>query len=916
MSCSFYEGDSMRHLTQRAIITAAILVLALISLVPSTRVLATSTAWRYVMSEDSNFSAHWVGTGTLNGRILDAAINSGSRTLSSNHLTSGAVGGFAAGMLLPSTSHISHISLTFATGGGSHNPAGGGVYHREANFILMTTTWYGEWGTSYWENVAVEHCSVQTSLPVTCGGDVDQSGIVAIFVQAGCADVLCDSSEQNVITQVVIDGESDTPPDMGSQITRPVDSHFEVQASVPDVVTQANAQIHSPIDGVVTSVTGGESGRMITLSNVSYHVVIAGLSEVYVVNGDTVSQGCVLGLAGPPGVLAHSIGGDQTNLGQFSIVIQKILDSSFVDWETFPDPATDAICGQYYHTPNCITNNPILKDFAAGWGDSGRGIGRGNNPGGLTGFISLEAGAYAYQSLVLVPDIDYYLNVQARPNNTQTGGTFATLSVQLGDVTTSADVAAPTSSSPDQYTSVNIGPLHPTVPDSPGNVYQLKLGPPASGAGVTLGFICLTTSAIVTPPTICYFQQADSFGAGTDWTLSSGASLDDSFFLHSVIIPAPDDYITQPIELRGFPDKEAQYRLTVTVHLVGPGVLTLNSPDNSATMEASIVGEDTHTLDTMLIHALLIDETTVSNFSVPTDGVWSGDFYLKATDSAGAGTGIKVSRVCISLLNSSYWPGYGSSDAPTGGTGQTTQTCQPWPMAPSAAPEGTTLGDVITSLWNISGAWSNYIIAVIVNMWFCYIAEDIALIGESVVALSMGLGLVARWAAAELGALLSVIGLALKAVWFAFLASLATVVNALFGTDVLKWLFDNLSWAAALFATLWNLLLAFLALISWFLHIVSLALQAAGAFAAALPGAINSTPSALTFTGCAAPAGSMVEFCTGLGLMDRMMGTGAGTVIDFLFYLMVGLVALAVILWHIGKTERIIVQAAQIMTKG
>ena len=661
----------------------------------------------------------------------------------------------------------------------------------------------------------------------------------------------------------------------GSGLTRPVLTTDELEvdtAPEPDTITAVDrAWVHAAASGVITQISPTGGSYLVTVDSDTYHARYTNLAFVYGSVGDEINGGCILGQAGEP--IFETVAEYDDPISQVGFHIDDGVDD--LAWQSFPDPTSSAGCSDAFSTAHCLTANPKLNSYAARWFTSGF-------PDGET--VLLEQGEKLAQALVLTSGTEYYLTVIARTESPVVGqqATPAVLKLTLGDVLETIEFQPKDS----EFVVVEIGPLTPTTPDQPPDVYDLVLTVPDYSLPVEVTFVCLHLGDVVVSPDHCYFV-GPRFGFDGDpaWTLSGGAT--ENFIGYYWEIPQ-NDYMSQPLLISGYADSDADYRIRIS-GATDVADVTFSFDDIasffSAAFETTLLmtydvsGTPVETLGTIDLTNIIFFRNYEATFTVPEDETWDGDFV--ATNDSAETRRILIDTFCLNPV-SGVWPGFEDADS-----GPANPSGCFFPTAPST--------------FNVA-QWLAYIGEMLLWIWQCGIERLLLQIISGATGGLVGLGMLGRY----LGALSAwvtsfALGLVLGALQ-ALLNSLAAVFGAAWALlaemPLLQLLYDLLGLAVLAMTLLGTLIQSLLSLFASLAAFLGIGLTVAANIWVELVTNINSaTAPDVGMANCGNPSDPLIGICYGLaavaGFFTEFPALVASTVV------MAGCLCLYTITWTI-----------------
>lgn len=650
----------------------------------------------------------------------------------------------------------------------------------------------------------------------------------------------------------------DFPDFWGYEASRPVRTSdtwgtFDI-GTYPDaeIITPANALVHAPFAGVVNKWSEGGLD-IVQICNDDVCATISNLGLTYVITGDTVTQDCVIGLAGPPWTHAASVtqAGDKGSV-LFNAFVKADPDMP-IEWADWAEPASDTICAEEPTSLNCLTQNPFLKDAAAGWADGGEntllgwGVSRGD------GYVSISGRAFVYQSLVLTPDTDYYVTLAAAPGFSIVGGN-AEAEITIGEESTVVNIPEPAVEGDNQYSIITTPALHLDTPDLPGDTFTLKVGPNNKDVGIKLAEICLHTEPTLTEaPGECWFPDPAKFDSSTAWILEDGAvSETPGNGILANIVRMPDtSSIHHAIDIDAWDDTALQYRLSVEAITYGSTILSNLDPSNAVTIQASVIDGETTVKewDEWTVDNSLYTKTYSYTDSIAVEDSLTGNFYLTVNDVAGSALGVRVSKVCFTRLNGTAWPGHEDADLHAGELiHEFCVNCIP--------PAGV---DVF--------AWLAYIACQMANLFFCYLAPVINKISQTITGIMITLSLLGTWLAATLFSFIRSLGNAIASI---LAYALGAFIGAIFASPLGMFLADLLDLANLLLS--WALIFTgtIVAILSRVISSMMVLIGLMVGFWQTLLAGFNTSPASVTLFSCA-PSDPLHNACIGLALVDGVI---------------------------------------------
>jgi hypothetical protein len=615
----------------------------------------------------------------------------------------------------------------------------------------------------------------------------------------------------------------------------------------------AVVQVYSAIPGVIGSVvqttdslyavridgSGEAAGFTATYSN---------LSTVYVLPGDTVEGGCVIGVAGPQFAAVDGVTDPSYKQIIFSVAEDDPEEELGIlqDWTVYADPHGSEVCGSLLRYEDCINNNPKFEENGSAWSYGNSGSYTDNAPERGPGFVMLLGGQYASQEIWLPVMETYYVTVASTPQ-----GPDATLSVQLGDMTID-QVITPTL--PGTTVITEFGPYTGMEPSAPGHIYTLAVtneDPPTAPYGTYVNFVCMHIDGADsrTPPAACYFSNP-KFDEDDSWVLAGGASIESALGVGGFLSMPLSSTASQGVYLYAFPAEPGQYRVTISARQEG----LIADIGGDTILSASIDSPALDDTATFNVHNTVLMKKFVHEFEVDVGDVADGDYILEVTDLDAGVDSIQIGEVCLEPVGG-QWPGYGNS-------------ANKAPTCDSCSFPGINLDPTIWLAW----------LGCLFTSFVCKIPAWIAIITAPMTAIFNFLGLIGRWFAVVgfrfgvfLQSLISSVVALLSGVLIGAINGVWAALNSL---PLIQEIVDRFGLAEIIAAAITGVIFGILASILSVIQIMASFAQIAGIFLAAMMDAVNGTSTVDTgMPVCASlpTEDALYPLCMGLDLVDLMM---------------------------------------------
>jgi hypothetical protein len=615
----------------------------------------------------------------------------------------------------------------------------------------------------------------------------------------------------------------------------------------------AVVQVYSSIPGVIGSVVQTADGVYAVRIDGSgdaagFTAVYSNLSTVYVLPGDTVEGGCVIGVAGPQFAAVDGVTDPSYKQIIFSVAEDDPEEELGIlqDWTVYEDPHGSEVCGSLLRYEDCVNNNPKFEENGSAWSYGNSSSYTDNSPERGPGFVMLLGGQYASQEIWLPVMETYYVTIASTPQ-----GPDATLSVQLGDMTIE-QVITPTL--PGTTVITEFGPYTGMEPSAPGHIYTLAVtneDPPTAPYGMYINFVCMHIdgSDSRTPPAACYFSNP-KFDQDDSWVLAGGASIESALGVGGFLSMPLDSTASQGVYLYAFPAEPGQYRVTISARQEG----LIADIGGDTILSASIDSPALDDTATFNVHNTILMVKFVHEFEVDVGDVADGDYILEVTDLDAGVDSIQIGEVCLEPVGG-QWPGYGNS-------------ANKAPTCDSCSFPGINLDPTIWLAW----------LGCLFTSFVCKIPAWIAIITAPMTAIFNFLGLIGRWFAVVgfrfgvfLQGLISSVVALLSGVLIGAINGVWAALNTL---PLIQEIVDRFGLAQIIAAAITGAIFGILASILSVIQIMASFAQIAGIFLAAMMDAVNGTSTVDTgMPVCASlpTEDALYPLCMGLDLVDLMM---------------------------------------------
>lgn len=661
--------------------------------------------------------------------------------------------------------------------------------------------------------------------------------------------------------------------DTGDDPFPPEENNYYRPMSSPDVAlvednnrtvwaNKENPNVHSITGGTIYSTThitfGGSSwtvkiappGATTEADVITYN----GLQSVNGKVGDSISAGCVLGLA----VSKPIHDGSQFSVGKITLAgPDNIIDN----WPDFPDSPTDEPCDAgNLQTTNCINLNPNFADKAREWNIEGEGY---VSPGGVT----LNPDASIYQDVNLDSADPYKVTIGATIVGAEAGTDFH-VTVGQADSTVHLNISIP-----GEFVTIQTQVLSIGQADYAPNKYRLRItNQPAIGNFETkalIHFVCIGTETPQVAPGACYFSKEASNMQVDDWEKDENVTYNKPFLsilAGSYTIPATEA-IWHNIDISAWENQDTGFSLHVRstpgagTPLIGPygrWHAFIRDPVNQDVLV------DIGTWDTMAV----IVTAKRSDFTLTQGEHIVGDLVIQnITDEiTSPGWSMNIEQACL-MVDGGVWPGYANTD-----TGSLFNANCIVPSTPNAPPDlevESLLGWVVAWL-QFGWSWLGFILQ-------CIIYGAINTIYAAILAFMAGLALFGVWVGLVISALAAWAGDGLRFFFGNLIAGLIPIANLiiawLFSLPFIQSLVDAvglaLIWLQALFDVVVGILNLFLLAVQLIGAMLNLIGVGWNAFLAALNGTSSVT---FPFPDCTNPSTPFYDACIPLDVANFFFG--------------------------------------------
>jgi hypothetical protein len=401
-------------------------------------------------------------------------------------------------------------------------------------------------------------------------------------------------------------------------------------------------------------------------------IIYGNLAEVFVQPGDTVTAGCVIGLAGPQYSPLDSEGYDSSEVRQIDYAAAE--DDLYENWTLYDDPSGTEGCGGNQSTQNCINNDPRLTEPQAFWGS-----------GKLDDYPALTKSVTFDTSAVTLPN-GYYLHQEFIVEGTPTAliatviasvpkHSVGKLRVSFGDAVEIVPLAYDGTVIGSQLVKMT-GDLTPSEPTIEPDIYSLEVANVSgSGRDVVINFICLSEadSPAQIPPPPCYFNADglihpnDDGDPSNNWELSESPDPEaeiiqiDNLVSKFYALKLPEDaFASYPLVLPAFEDEETEYVLTIRGRQNPP--IGLSSSYLGVDISSGSLDDDTE----LEINGLSVDLGLAPvpewRFILPEDEpITDGTLTLSGNTMGAFVDEIFITTACLYPANG-VWPGYEDAD--------------------------------------------------------------------------------------------------------------------------------------------------------------------------------------------------------------------------------------------------------------
>lgn len=391
--------------------------------------------------------------------------------------------------------------------------------------------------------------------------------------------------------------------------------------------------------------------------------------------GDVVAAGCIIGQTiqlkqwplAALSVAATLLGGTVTgSLGFISeptdagvALIQMQVSGDIASlYPTLTEEPNLAAC-QEAQLSACVNNNPELTSFSYYTHETDVTLLDG-------GGVTIPSFNYIFQDQIMIdPDTDYMVSVQARKRETGDDTDVSTMNIQLGNELESFEVTG----ADHNYT------FTPTGDDwhEDNLTTVLVSNQPSSVAPIEVIYICLAPITASTAPGSCYFANSEFDADGSGWDISATtfgtgqAFMRDGATLAQTVTLKPDDEVTPHTytvravaRLLATGSYTGQIGKSVTLNYEYPALTdgevgtidsTLVAEQGTNIVSGNVEYDYPYTLET----TIEVSEDTESTFT----------FRVEVTDSDNYIQGLRIDSVCIDPTGDGTFPGQ------TGGGGFT-----------------------------------------------------------------------------------------------------------------------------------------------------------------------------------------------------------------------------------------------------
>jgi hypothetical protein len=409
--------------------------------------------------------------------------------------------------------------------------------------------------------------------------------------------------------------------------------------------------VYSSISGTVTEVIPYLDGTFFVtvvgmVDGEEHEVSYGNLTDLNVLTGDEITQGCVIGKAGP------RIRYYNTQEVLFEITYSIVnLDvpstipglANYQNWTLYADPTGNTPCGDNF-SGTCLNQNPAFDRDGQYW--YGIENDAGLEPDFVEGGVLLDAGTAIAQDIEIADLSTYNVTIGA----VATTNLAVAVTVTLGDDTDADNTFVDGAMQVIQTTT-----LTPTTPDTPPDLYTLTI---EANRPLRLVYVCLADieDATATPPSYCLLEDY-SLETGDGWTFTDGAEIVETpgFFGigagTELQIPELGD-AEQTIALDGYDDRDAVYDVVVKAS-VPWSVSTADYGELWVSYGAT--DPDYNQFSSFDVKQDLLTPTFRAEWTIPQGVSTTGDFNLNVPSLYGTTSYISVFEVCISPRDG-YWP--------------------------------------------------------------------------------------------------------------------------------------------------------------------------------------------------------------------------------------------------------------------
>jgi hypothetical protein len=583
--------------------------------------------------------------------------------------------------------------------------------------------------------------------------------------------------------------------------------------------------VYSSITGTVTEIIPYNDGTFVVKVNGSvdgeeHEVTYSNLTDINVLTGDEITQGCVIGKAGP--LIRHYESNEVLFEIHYSIVNLDVESTipglaNYQNWTLYASPTGNTPCGDNF-SGTCLNQNPAFDRNGQYW--YGEDNAAGESPDFGEGGVIMPAGSAVKQDIEISSLSTFTITVGAAAT-TDTG---VSLTIQLGDDGTV--IALPGG----RAVQVSQADITPAIPNIEPDLFTLTI---RANRPTKLVYACLQDedSATAPPPSACLLTDY-SLETGDGWTFTDDAEIVETPSILGVNgtrleIPLLGD-ASQTISLDGYDDHDAVYNITVeaavpwSLNTGDYGVLSVGYEPTDPDFDQTSFFD---------IKPTLLPQTYTDQWTIPEGASSTGDFVLNVPLVYGAAGIVLVYEVCIAPADG-YWPGQ-----PEIPSSESDILC-----SKTIAFESENVTDIISAAkWIVSGlTWVGKFLDISIECNVARLRETMLRLLDPVLAwirmigkwLYFSIARFVAWAmniiAYVMAILRNVLNSIINAIW-----------TALIGTAFFQGAFDNLDLVSTVIATLIDLVLQIVGFIGRIVNVLSTLAQVIAVFWSSIVSAFN-----------------------------------------------------------------------------